>query len=107
MDIFIRIEKIVEATIVEILAGLILFVPLVALEFWRLRKRVNTLENSKVQINTGNINIGEINMGQQPPEPPALGSISSPFIDSIEVLSQEEYNALPEKKDKTLYLTTK
>ncbi len=105
MEIVIWIKEIANAAIVEILAGFALLVLLGVLGHWRLRRRVSILENNlEVQMNVGQINLGQINIGQQ--DPTRVESISSPSIDHIVVISQTEFDALPEKESRTLYLTT-
>ena len=94
--------EIVNDFLVEILGGLILTLLLEAWLLLRLCRRVNVLENHKIQMNIGQMNAGQINIGQQLPA--SEEAVSSTAIDHIVAISQAGYDALPEKDERTLYL---
>lgn len=76
-----------------------------AISFFHLRRRDSDSENKpQTVMKAENINItAYYNTG--PGEKNSMEGISSTTIDCIEVMSQEAFKALPEKKDRTLYIT--
>ena len=95
------IEEIINAAIIEIFAGFILLVIGAALGYWGLRRRVSTLENkfqNPAPVMNQTVYVGQPSTGPDKP-------ISSTTVDRVEVISQEEFEALPVHDDKTIYIT--
>ena len=71
--------------------------------WWRGSISENT---SQTIMHAENINIGGYYNGGTEIKI-SMGVVSSKTIDYIEVMTEEEFKALPEQKDRTLYLTMK